>query len=586
MSLTSYDIHNQLLQFDAHCAHYKDTPHKGIRYRLRFSKKSKESKHMIKAKTKTPLKQNKHQTITFTLLPVQSSITVTTAGKALIKALQETQFPPRKETCSNSPTLPATLIITNKLPMNTQDELYQTLISYMNVFAPGVFDSSKDSTYTTCSITKGVQRNWVMEKETGHMAFTTVGTYSGGELLIRNDMEITPGTQEAIDALQKSGNLPKISTNSKNVSALGSALTMFPSITAYVVEHMLPMSTRPIFCRLLREQSGVLAIKDSDKPSVAVKKLLDIQKAKKEKQQSLKTTKNTKTTKATQKKKKKKDTEVLLLQVLALLFYAGYRFVDKDLKLKLVIKKHNLIAKRLQLLLGDSIKSFEAQFENNCAIHSLNNATYWYRRQKGITKQIGSIEFDLINERFYAYTEGRDISNTKDRMLSKNYSNNFSHVFHDFINNGFVDGKLRIQDHIHPTSRSRLFIHKGYYTYTSRLYLFKMGLNIGCANNEKSFINIMNNYAWTKSFLAIIICVKVVSKTISGNHCVSLRREPPNKNGLKNMWLYQDSNEPLKQISIHGDTPQKLWDFIQQTRYYSRSGARLDFIDCDIIWSN
>lgn len=591
MSSTPYDIHNQLLQFDAHRVNYKDSPHKGTRYRLQFSNTRNESKHGVKSQTKASSKPNQKTTMTFTLLPVQTSKKVTTAKNALIRTLQATPFPTRKVTHSDSPKLPATIIISHGTPANTtQHGLYQTLINYMNVFAPGVFDSSKKSIYNTCSITKGIQRSWLMEKETGHMAFTTVGTYTGGDFLIKNDMKIKPGTQEAIDALRKSGNLPKVSTKSKYAYIVRLALHRFPSFTANVVEHLLPVGTRPAFCRLLREQSGVLAIQDDDKPSVAVKKMLDDQKVKKETQLSLKTSKKTKKTKKQKLRFGLKDSEIILLEIFAILSFTGYRIVDKDLekakkeirirtiKYDKLFKQHKYNARRLQLLVGGAITSFAQQFiDSNCTIHSLNNATYWYRLEKGIKKQIGSIDIDLAIERFYAYIEG----------------SNDSQDITTGIDDGFrlPDCEPRIKHHDHPHS-----LHDGGYPlFISRLYLIKMGLNAALIASEKQFKERIKD-VWTKSFVAIIICFICYSKTKrTGGHVVSLRREPPSHNqsslpvsndrSVESNWLYQDSNLVLNQELIADATPQILWDFMQKTRYYSNH-ARLEYSICIITWSD
>lgn len=115
MTSTPYDIHNQLLQFDTNGVHYKDSPHKGTRYRLKFSKTRNESKHSVQPQTQ--LKPNK-KTMTFTLLPVQTSQEVTGARKAFIRALQTTPFPHRK-VHPDSPKLPATFIIRHEPPAGT-----------------------------------------------------------------------------------------------------------------------------------------------------------------------------------------------------------------------------------------------------------------------------------------------------------------------------------------------------------------------------------------------------------------------------------------------------------------------------------
>ena len=291
--------------------------------------------------------------------------------------------------------------------------------------------------------------------------------------------------------------------------------------------------------------------------------------------------KNTQTTK-THKKPNNIYSEVIILRIFAILSSAGFMFVHRHVqsltkKHNVVVKnyhklakKHHAFSKRLQLLLGGSIKGFEVQYGKNCTIHSLNNATYWYRRQKGITKQIGSIEFDLINERYYAFTEGRESPKS---IFHTSHTN--STRMRDFMRTGFIDGKLRTRN---PIPQSLLKTHRGYPLYTYVLYLRKMGVNTEYASTENSFKHSIEN-AWNKSFVAIMITLEVSERRTL--HCVSLRREPQGEN----MWLYQDSNEPFNQILIHGQTSQKLWDFLQQERYY-KSGTRLDFVDCNIIWSD
>ena len=618
---TSYNLHHQLIQFPAHLTKYKDAPHKGTRYRLTFTKPTRpkltrttvatRSTNQHKPPSKPTPKQNAEQVLTFTLLPVQTSPKVAAARKAFLQALAATPFPCIRTTRSRSgrlgttrsrsgrlgttrsrsgrlrttrsrratiTTQPTTLTIDHQPPPehHPHHNLYHALTRYMDAFSPGVFGASNEHVYRTCSITKGTQRNWAREKEPGNAAFTTVGTYSSGELLVENDT--------AINALRQSGNLPTVSPKSYTASVLGIALRYNPSLTGYVVERMLPLNTRPAFCRLLREQSGVSAIHDNDLPRVAVRKMCAAQQRGTAKQSFVIT--------------KMKQTAVLLLQTLGLCAVLGYQYYihyenfaisrdnrkmeqrlnymdEENNKMRHRLQymeqnnnemgqDNNKMRHRLQYLLGSAIKSFERQYGQNCVIHALNNATYWHRKKIGL-RQIGAIEVDLIEARYgdgrsgiwwwwNAHTTKRTTPNT---LLNPDQGSGYT---------PFVAKKIL-------TEKMHLKVSEDIYT---------------LADFKKKYGTFGVSGFWRKkervSFVALIIMNKLsqydenIPQILhTGLHMTSLRREPNS-----NMWLYQDSNLPNKQHLIN-DNAKELWNFLKKTS--PSPGYTLEMMCCFFIWS-
>ena len=532
MPHTIYNLHHQLIQFATYRTKYKDAPYKGTRYRLKFSQPARLKLAPPRPTLKLSSKTKSNEVLMFTLLPVQTSPTVTAARKAFLRALVATPFPCistrssrtrsrrtychrtcSRRTTTTTTTQPTTLTINHlSTPDNHPNHnLYQALIRYMDAFAPGVFGISDEYVYNSCSINKCVQCNWKSEKMDGNTAFTAVGTYTGGALLVEHET--------VTNALRQGGNLPSVSPKSYTASMLGIALRYIPSFTGYVVERMLPLSTRPVFCRLLREQSGVSAIRDDDLPRLALQKMCKAQQRTTAKQSS----KNTKT----------KQTAVSLLRSLGIYAVLGYQYH--------LHTENSRMGQKLQYLLGGSIKSFEKQYYNNCIIHSLNNATYWYRKMHGL-RQISAIELDLAADRCKAHA----VPNIPNTLLDPRK----------------VDG-------YYP------FVQK---YFISKMMKFKVSHTI---NTMKSFEKWLK-YVKNKSFVALLINYKIIrSNRFIALHATSLRCKPNS-----NLWLYQDSNLPHSQCSIDGSKPNILWNFLQiRTGWVYGINTHLKLNECFFIWA-
>ena len=424
----------------------------------------------------------------------------------------------------------------------------------MNVFSPGVFGPSKKAKYHTCSITKGTQRNWANEKEPGNTVFTAVGTYTGGELLVENDTGTKAGTPEAIDALRHSGNLPTVSPKSQNASMLSIALRFSPSLTGYIVEWMLPRSTRPVFCRLLREQSGVSAIRDGDLPRVAVRKMCEARQRATVKQthtttsQSHTTNKNTKNNKKTRKTSsgqvslppttKHRTFATILLQTLGTLTLAGYGITVTHL--------YRENEKQLQALLGGAITSFEKQYKLNCVIHAMNNGTYWYRKTHGM-KQISQIDVDVNIARLEVLQDSTWWSQPSSLM-----------------NRGYMM----------------------YFTVVAYLGMYR-GLKVSSPIDKYQLFASWLTPSSKNSFKPIAILLETRVKSATGvvqqiRHAVSLRYEPDGS------WLYQDSESSLQQHRIYGKGEglcKLLWRFMHNIPQYSGrlSNVSLVFNCCYVV---